>query len=303
MTAITQNLPWFIRDPAVAIVGEKCYHSLVEELNVGDVECLKYALSKGLGVGIVIGGSIMKVPQVLIILRARSARGLSFTAYVLETLSYAITLVYSFRNDFPFSTYGENFFLTLQNAIITVLIAYFPSPSLRRAKTNSVAAFTTFLATLAGAFALYYLPPTSLALLQLATTPLSVLSKFPQIMTNYRARSTGQLSAFAVISQIAGCLARLFTTVTETGDPLLFLAFATALALNCVLGAQMWMYWGQDADTKGIDIGKIPPSEKEKSWARPAQVDITVQPASPVAPGPRYGSPTPSGRRWARKVD
>lgn len=38
----------------------------MEELNVGDVECLKYALSKGLGVGIVIGGSIMKVPQVLI---------------------------------------------------------------------------------------------------------------------------------------------------------------------------------------------------------------------------------------------
>lgn len=237
------------------------------------------------------------------VLRARSARGLSFTAYVLETLSYAITLVYSFRNDFPFSTYGENFFLTLQNAIITVLIAYYPSSSIRQVRNNAGAAFATFLATLAGAFTLYCVPSTSLSLLQLGTTPLSVLSKLPQIMTNHRARSTGQLSAFAVISQIAGCFARLFTTVTETGDPLLFLAFATALALNCVLGAQLWMYWGQDADTKGIDIGKMHPPEKEKQWSRPAQVDIVVQPASPSTPGPRYSSPTPSGRRWARKVD
>ena len=45
---------------------KKCYASLVEELNFGDVECLKYALSKGLGLGIVVGGSIVKVPQVLI---------------------------------------------------------------------------------------------------------------------------------------------------------------------------------------------------------------------------------------------
>ncbi|EJC98091.1 mannose-P-dolichol utilization defect 1 protein [Fomitiporia mediterranea MF3/22] len=293
MTSITQNFPWFIRDPAVAIVGEKCYRSLVEELNVGDIDCLKYALSKGLGIGIVVGGSIMKVPQVLIILRARSARGLSFTAYVLETLSYAITLVYSYRNDFPFSTYGENFFLTLQNALITVLMAYYPTSTMHRVKTNVSSAMVTLLAVLAGGFALYTLPPTTLALLQLATTPLSVLSKLPQIMTNHRARSTGQLSAFAVISQIAGCLARLFTTATEVGDPLLFLAFATALALNCVLGAQMWMYWGRDAESKGVDIGRGPPMEKDR-------VDIVIQPASPAGQQ-RFASPT--GRRWSRKVD
>lgn len=40
--------------------------SLVEDLNVADVKCLKYAVSKGLGIGIVLGGSIMKVPQLLL---------------------------------------------------------------------------------------------------------------------------------------------------------------------------------------------------------------------------------------------
>jgi hypothetical protein len=45
---------------------QKCYVSLVENLNVEDVDCIKYSLSKGIGVGIVVGGSIMKVPQLLL---------------------------------------------------------------------------------------------------------------------------------------------------------------------------------------------------------------------------------------------
>lgn len=45
---------------------KKCYISLVENLNVSDVECIKYSVSKGLGIGIVVGGSIMKVPQLLL---------------------------------------------------------------------------------------------------------------------------------------------------------------------------------------------------------------------------------------------
>lgn len=89
------QFPSFIRDPAVAVVGEKCYVSLVENLNIQDVDCVKYAISKGLGLGIVLGGSIVKVPQILTILRNKSAQGLSLTSYLLETLSYFITLSYS----------------------------------------------------------------------------------------------------------------------------------------------------------------------------------------------------------------
>ncbi|KDQ51239.1 hypothetical protein JAAARDRAFT_81529 [Jaapia argillacea MUCL 33604] len=303
MTAITRNLPWFIKDLGVSIVGQKCYTSLVENLNIEDVECLKYSLSKGLGLGIVVGGSIMKVPQLLLILSAKSARGLSLPAYVLETLSYAITLVYSQRNDFPFSTYGENLFLTIQNAIITLLIVFY-QPS--RRQTNKPAQVAgAAVAMVASGFALYLLPKDTLALCQVATLPLSLFSKLPQIIQNNRAQSTGQLSAFAVISQIAGCLARLFTTATEVGDIIVTAGFALALLLNCVLGAQLWMYWGKvENEEKGHLHGHhhVPPhvpvaSEKGK---QKEQVDIVVP---PVSPPPRYASPQPSGRKWARKVD
>lgn len=45
--------------------------------------------------------------QILKITSTHSAHGLSLTAYVLETLAYAITVAYSARSHFPFSTYGK----------------------------------------------------------------------------------------------------------------------------------------------------------------------------------------------------
>jgi len=158
-------------------------------------------------------------------------------------------------------------------------------------------------ASVASAFALYNLPKDILSLLQMATLPLSLFSKLPQIMQNAHARSTGQLSAFAVVSQIVGCLARLFTTATEVGDLIVTAGFALALLLNIALGAQMWLYWGNDEkeDFGKTQIGALSEKEKEEDWAseRQGRVDVVVTPKSPV---PRHNA-SPSGRKWARKVD
>ncbi|KAF5377332.1 hypothetical protein D9757_008009 [Collybiopsis confluens] len=254
MTLIT--LPWFIRDFGISIIGLECYTSLVQNLDIQDVECLKYSVSKALGIGIVMGGSIMKLPQLLLILRGRSARGLSLSAYVLETLAYGINLAYSFRNLFPFSTYGENLFLTIQNIFITLLIIYY-TPSLRLARKRRNAQLAYALVGLSvGCLSLCYAPMAVMTFLQLSTLPLSLTSKVPQIRQNYRSQSTGQLSAFAVGSQVVGCMARLFTTATEVGDWLVSSGFALALALNVVLGVQLWLYWGKDIDDRDdFDLG------------------------------------------------
>ena len=235
---------------------------------------------------------------------------------MLETLSYAITLAYSYRNEFPFSTYGENFFLTIQNILITLLIIYFPNPRLTRA-AGSVGPRLAVASTVTAATsaALYYIPSSSLAALQVATIPLSLFSKIPQIRQNYRAQSTGQLSAFAVGSQIAGCLARLFTTSAEVGDPILFAGFALALLLNIVLGVQMYSYWGKEEreELSKAGLSGIPLQEKVRiatptpvsvpaAWTQQnGQVEVVVPPASPTV---RSGSPQiRPGRKWARKVD
>lgn len=66
-------------------------------------------------------------------------------------MSYGISLAYATRGGFPFSTYGENFFITLQNVAIILMILYFtaqkgaysglggPSPLSAPASTRSIA--------------------------------------------------------------------------------------------------------------------------------------------------------------------
>jgi mannose-P-dolichol utilization defect 1 len=170
---------------------------------------------------------------------------------------------------------------------------------------------TALLAILAASIALFTAPAGVLAVAQLCTLPLSLFSKLPQIVQNYRARSTGQLSTFAVVSQIGGCAARLFTTAQEVNDPLMAAGFALALVLNLVVGIQMYAYWG-----KGSGVGVVSGHEKTRdefplgegreigSYGR-EKVDIVVQPQSPSSHPPTHQhlQSAAYGRKWARKVD
>ncbi|XP_026517787.1 mannose-P-dolichol utilization defect 1 protein-like, partial [Terrapene carolina triunguis] len=89
------------------------------------VPCLKIVISKGLGLAIVAGSLMVKLPQVFKILGARSAVGLSLQAILLELLAITGTMVYSLANGFPFSAWGEALFLMLQTVAIGFLALHF----------------------------------------------------------------------------------------------------------------------------------------------------------------------------------
>jgi mannose-P-dolichol utilization defect protein 1 len=227
-------------------------------------------------------------------------------AFALETLAYLITLVYAYRNSYPFSTYGENLFLTIQNVAITLLIIhYFPTAqgglTTKRARSNTpVVAMAAFIALVA-ALVLLRVPMSLMRLLQLATVPISLFSKVPQITENYRNQSTGQLSVFAVTSQVFGCLARVFTTMTEMEDSLVLAGFVLALILNTVLAFQIYTYWGQTVPVSSKEDMRR--SEKQSLPSvphQPAEFPAHQQPAFIHANTPVQSS---GGRRWARKVD
>ncbi|KAI9264418.1 hypothetical protein BY458DRAFT_513969 [Sporodiniella umbellata] len=231
------QLPAILREPAVALIGETCYVSLLENLNLADFDCIKYAISKGLGLGIVLGGSIVKIPQILTIFKNKSATGLSLTSYLMETLSYLITLSYNLRQGNPFSTFGEIMFISLQNLIITNLIFYFGQQQ-----------FGKMFGTLFMLIAFFYslnsvVSPVLLSSLYAATIPLSLASKMPQIYINFKNKSTGQLSVFTVVNYFAGSAARVFTTMTELDDTLMLFGNLLAASFNAILVLQVILYW------------------------------------------------------------
>ncbi|XP_038242133.1 mannose-P-dolichol utilization defect 1 protein isoform X4 [Dermochelys coriacea] len=107
------------------LLPERCYDELFLRFNLLHVPCLKILISKGLGIAIVAGSLMVKLPQVFKILGAKSAVGLSFHSILLELLALTGTMVYSMANGFPFSAWGEALFLMLQTVTIGFLAQHF----------------------------------------------------------------------------------------------------------------------------------------------------------------------------------
>ncbi|KAH8682329.1 hypothetical protein BX600DRAFT_448283 [Xylariales sp. PMI_506] len=235
---LTNSLPAPIADLGISIIGETCYKTLILDLDPTDSACVKLAISKGLGIGIIGASSIVKVPQILKLVSSQSASGVSFLSYLLETSSYLISLAYNVRNGFPFSTFGETALIMGQNVIITVLVLNYSG------KASAAALFVAALA--AAAFALFtdtVVDMNTLSYLQAGAGVLGVGSKIPQILAIWQEGGTGQLSAFTVFNYLAGSLSRIFTTLQEVDDKLILYGFIAGFALNLVLAVQMVYYW------------------------------------------------------------
>ncbi|CAK7240661.1 MAG: hypothetical protein STHCBS139747_002107 [Sporothrix thermara] len=248
---VTHNLPAPIRDIGVGLLGDTCYQALILDVDETNVECIKLAVSKGLGVGIVGASAVVKVPQILNLVRSRSAAGVSFLSYLLETTSYLVSLAYNVRNGFPFSTYGETAFILVQNVVITLLVLHYSGRGAAAAVLAAVlaiAATALFSAPGSGAgvgsgVSALAVSATQLGYLQAGAGALGVASKIPQILAIWQQGSTGQLSAFTVFNYLVGSLSRIFTTLQEVDDKLILYSFVAGFALNAVLAAQMVYYW------------------------------------------------------------
>lgn len=210
---ISSALPETVHDAIVSLLGAPCHSALLVDLDVTkDPACTSLAVSKALGLAIVGASAVVKVPQILKLINSCSAAGVSFASYALETASLLITLSYSFRQGFPFSTFGESAFIAIQDVVVGVLVLSFDCKP---------AAAATFVAAVAASMYALLINPNllddqTLAYLQAGAGVLANASKLPQIYAIWREGGTGQLSAFAVrIHHHLGA-------VLETDDFLLF---------------------------------------------------------------------------------
>lgn len=241
---------------ASAIIGEQCAVELVQKFNISNTACLQLAFSKALGLGLVAGGAILKLPQIVKMVGAGSAEGISFPSYLLETISFTISLIYNVRNANPFTTYGEQLFITIQNVIILALILSY------NGKLPQLA--LTLILYFAAANALYSSVPASyLPAIQSSTILIGIASRVPQLYTNIANKSTGQLSVVTVGLQALGSVARTFTTWKEVDDAVLLAGAVVAMLLNLALAAQFMLYRGHK-ETGAVPIKASPNKIKAK---------------------------------------
>ena len=273
---LTKSLPEPIRDAVVSLLGEVCYERLIVDIKPTS-ECASLAISKALGLGIVSMSAIVKLPQLLKIISSKSAEGLSFPSYLLETTAFAISLAYSARSGFPFSTYGENALVAAQNVVIAALILHLSGKSAGAAAWVAAAG--------AAGYALANEQIVSMDLLgqmMAGVGAIGMAAKLPQIYTIWREGGTGQLSAFAVsrfslavllnyhalhmltalakvFTYLFGSLARIYTTLQEVQDKTILYSFFAAFTLNAVLAFQMLYYWNSPASAAhACELGEKP---------------------------------------------
>ncbi|KAJ3330539.1 hypothetical protein HDU76_005441 [Blyttiomyces sp. JEL0837] len=221
------------------LIGPKCSTSLLT-FHFTDFPCLRLFISKGLGIGLVAGGAVIKAPQMIKIVMKRSAAGVSIASYSLETGAYIAGLAYNVRRGNPFNTYGVHAFMAVANCFVIAAMFHY---------TNRYRDLTIVLiVSLVFTVSLFSRSITSDALLlslQWVAILIGVVSKVPQIWENYTTKSTGQLSAVTVGLQTVGSLARCFTTATEVKDPVILITYIVATVLNGFVFWQVYKYWGK----------------------------------------------------------
>ncbi|KAL1961079.1 hypothetical protein VTO42DRAFT_4967 [Malbranchea cinnamomea] len=277
---LTTSLPESVNTALISLLGDQCFTSLVLALDLTkDPACLPLAISKTLGIAIVAFSGIVKVPQIVKLVSSRSAAGVSFSSYALETTSLLITLAYNARQHFPFSTYGEAALIAAQDVVVAVLVLAFSG------QAASAGAFVA--AVVAMVYALLFSGETivdqhTMGYLQAGAGALGIASKVPQIYTIWKEGGTGQLSAFAVFNYLFGSLSRIFTTLQEVDDKLILYGFVAGFSLNLILALQMLYYWNNSS--KPV-ISEKPPVKTVTEVRHPATKTTGASP-SPAGRGP-----------------
>merc|ERR1719369_2752234 len=186
-------------------------------------------LSRGLGLAIIAGATCVKLPQILKIVNSGSATGISFLATLLELLAVTANGAYSFSKGFPFSSYGEAVTLSLQTSFIALLVLWYGN-SVMTVLFSIIYGATVFAITTPG-----MVPDQVLWFGQAANIPMVVLGKMIQVIANFRQGHTGQLSAITIFMLTLGSMARVFTSVQETGDMVVISTYLCSSAVNLIL--------------------------------------------------------------------
>jgi len=196
-------------------------------------------ISKVLGYGIIAGAVAVKLPQIKKMCDSKNAEGMSKVSMHLELVGYLITAAYHLRTGNPFSTYGENFFITAQNLVILFLMYKYTNTAGRLVFVAIFYALVVFLLT-------GYAGPLTydhVKYLQSGTTIIFSTARLSQIWACFKLGSAESLALATQFLLFAGSLARIFTTLQELSDqPTILLNFGVSAFLNGLLLAQIIYY-------------------------------------------------------------
>jgi len=204
---------------------------------IPDASLLAALASKVLGIAVVAGSALVKVPQILAVTRSHSAAGLNFSSFELENIGFSIHTAYGFIMGLPFSAYGEALLLLAQNSFLLACIYHYARASIFRALGMLLLTAAGGSWVLSGA-----VTPKLIGSAYELNNVIFTAARVPQIISNYHAKSTGQLNIVTFLMNVVGCCVRIFTTLQEGGGASMARGFVLGGVLNLILVLQILHY-------------------------------------------------------------
>mmetsp|Transcript_498 Transcript_498/g.596 ORF Transcript_498/g.596 Transcript_498/m.596 type:complete len:225 (+) Transcript_498:3-677(+) len=196
------------------------------------IECLNYAMFAG--------GLLIKMPQIVAILRTRTVKGMSEASLSTEFLACVAFCSYNLLMGHPFKTWGEMALICTQCGVQIVLFWVYTTE-----KLAAVPRVLGVVAVAAACFGLWLglLPPALLPVLGLVQTALGSVARVPQILLNFRQRHTGNQSIITWGLSFGGTVIRVITTLAAVDDFVALLGYIIAASLNLTLVLQIAFFW------------------------------------------------------------
>lgn len=200
--------------------------------------CWSRLITKALGVAIILGACVNRVPIINNILKTKSTEGLSRVAIYGEGIMYTNSVFYGLFKAHPLTAFGENIALLIQNVIIMLMTWTFAASPVSFIE-KSVVVISTF-AYLASVN--LFLTEDSYYILMASIWPILIFAKGSQILATYRVKHTGSQSIVTFGMNVLGSSIRVMTTLKEIGlDPALF-SVLLSVVLNSIPFVQYFYY-------------------------------------------------------------
>eukprot|EP00927_Polykrikos_kofoidii_P061723 TRINITY_DN56563_c0_g1_i1.p1 TRINITY_DN56563_c0_g1~~TRINITY_DN56563_c0_g1_i1.p1 ORF type:complete len:236 (+),score=41.08 TRINITY_DN56563_c0_g1_i1:62-769(+) len=225
---------------------------LPRELVALAMQALNYAM--------LIGGSIVKLPQVVAIVRTGTVKGMSETSIAVELVACLTFCSYNFVMGHPFRTWGEMAMITIQCGLQMLLFWRFADEPLAMMPRALCA---VVVVSSSAALVWGVLPESLLPALGLVPTVLGAIARVPQIIMNFQQHHTGNQSIITWGMSMGGNAVRILTTLAALSDPVTLLGHVVAFLLNFTLVGQIVIFWKKTQEVVGSERKKKADSAKK----------------------------------------
>ncbi|KAG5892897.1 hypothetical protein JTB14_006215 [Gonioctena quinquepunctata] len=180
---------------------------------------------------------ILKIPQILTILKVKNARGINVLALSMELFSYTTMMSYNYRSGYAILSYLEYPIILLQELILIVCVLHYKDMLNHYSFFAALVYFSMAFSFLSG-----IAPLGLLAFLVPLCTPIGASSKVVQLAEILRSKDAESVSILTWFISAFTNFTRVFTICVESMDLTLLLNFSINTMLSSLVMSAAYFY-------------------------------------------------------------